>query len=160
MGILPCLRFDLLIGQKIFVFLILNWNFVMTKAVSNREICFIKAVLLLCKHWTWAFKKKSRKWCFLPPPKTIRVLTALLPQKKDIESSFFYKRKRLAQIRLECEGRRRRQLGWNCWVRVPQEIGLQTCPPNPQINLVKSARKKTRKSRKIQAEEKCLAYMI
>ena len=31
----------------------------MTKAVSNREICFIKAVLLLCEHGH--FVKKNRK---------------------------------------------------------------------------------------------------
>ena len=48
---------------------ILNWNFRylschITKAVSNREICFIKAVLLLCEHG-----HKNRKCCFfyLPP---------------------------------------------------------------------------------------------
>ena len=48
----------------------------MTKAVSNREICFIKAVLLLllCEHGHF-FPKKNRKLCFLPLPNTIRVNT-------------------------------------------------------------------------------------
>ena len=46
----------------------------MTKAVSNKEICFIKAVLLLCEH---GHLKKYRKWCFLPPPNTIRVYSAV-----------------------------------------------------------------------------------
>ena len=32
----------------------------MTKAVLNREICFIKALLLLCEHG------QNRKWCFNP----------------------------------------------------------------------------------------------
>ena len=49
------------------------FKFVMTKAVSNREICFIKAVSLLCEHGY--FKKKS-KMVFLPPPNTIRVKKA------------------------------------------------------------------------------------
>ena len=36
----------------------------MTKAVSNREFCFIKAMLLLCEH---GHLKKNRKWCFNHP---------------------------------------------------------------------------------------------
>ena len=38
----------------------------MTKAVSNREICFIKAVLLLCEHGH--FKKKIESGVFYHPP--------------------------------------------------------------------------------------------
>ena len=42
----------------------------MTKAVSNRDICFIKAVLLFCDTGT----KFCVAWPILPPfPKTIRV---------------------------------------------------------------------------------------
>ena len=37
----------------------------MTKAVSNREICFIKAVLLLCEHGHFFYHT--------PTPNTIRV---------------------------------------------------------------------------------------
>ena len=40
-------NFDLLIEQK---FKLKLKVFIMNKAVSNRDICFIKAVLLLCKH--------------------------------------------------------------------------------------------------------------
>ena len=35
----------------------------MTKTVSNRAICFIKAMLSLCKHGH-LFSTKNRKWCF------------------------------------------------------------------------------------------------
>ena len=42
----------------------------MTKAVSSREICFIEAVLLLCEHGR--LFQQRRKWCFIPPPNTIR----------------------------------------------------------------------------------------
>ena len=46
----------------------------MTTAVSNREICSIKALLLLCEH---GYFKKKRKWCYYPPPLiTIRVKQA------------------------------------------------------------------------------------
>ena len=38
------------------------------EAVSNREICFIKAMLLFCEHGHF-----EKKLCFLPPPNTIRV---------------------------------------------------------------------------------------
>ena len=38
----------------------------MTKAVLNREFCFIKAVLLLCEHGH--FKKKSKMVFLTPPP--------------------------------------------------------------------------------------------
>ena len=38
----------------------------MTKAVSNREICFIKALLLLCEHGH--FKRKIENCVFYPPP--------------------------------------------------------------------------------------------
>ena len=40
----------------------------MTKAVSNREICFIKAVLLLCEHGHFFFSKFCVAWCKLPSP--------------------------------------------------------------------------------------------
>ena len=40
----------------------------MTKAVSNREICFIKAVLLLCKH------EKIENGVLPPPPILIKCL--------------------------------------------------------------------------------------
>ena len=43
----------------------------MTKAGSNRGICFIKAVLLLCEHGH--FFEQISKWWFLPPHNTIRV---------------------------------------------------------------------------------------
>ena len=44
-----CLFFDLLFSQKLIFFLFRLKVFVMITAVSNMEICFIKAVLL-CKH--------------------------------------------------------------------------------------------------------------
>ena len=53
----PCICFDILISKKVFI---------MTKAVSNREICFIKAVLLQCKHGH--FTKKKSKMVFFTPP--------------------------------------------------------------------------------------------
>ena len=43
----------------------------MTKSVSNREICFIKAVLLLCEHGH--FKKKIENGVNSPLPLYIRV---------------------------------------------------------------------------------------
>ena len=46
----PCLCFYLIVGRNLFYFELKLYVFVMTKAVSNRHICFIKAVLLLCKH--------------------------------------------------------------------------------------------------------------
>ena len=47
----PCLCVALLIGQNwnFFYFELKRLVFVMTKTVSNRDICFIKTVLLLCK---------------------------------------------------------------------------------------------------------------
>ena len=45
--------------------------FVMTKAVSNREIGFIKAVLLLCEHWH--LKEKKIEYGVFTFPHTIRV---------------------------------------------------------------------------------------
>ena len=48
--------------------------FVMTKAVSNREICFIKAVLLLCEQGTFQlFFASHGFFCPPPHPHTIRV---------------------------------------------------------------------------------------
>jgi len=45
----------------------------MTKAISNwPEICFIKAVLLLCEHWHF-LKKKSKMVFFTPPPQILSV---------------------------------------------------------------------------------------
>ena len=44
----------------------------MTKAVSNRDICFIKAVLLLCKHGHFSLNFASHGQS--PTPHTIRVL--------------------------------------------------------------------------------------
>ena len=62
--------FTSLLVKKYFL-KILNWDFfVMTKAVTNREICFIKAVLLLYEHGHFFL---NRKLCFLLPPNTIRV---------------------------------------------------------------------------------------
>ena len=50
----------------------------MTKAVRNRKICFIKAVLLLCEH---GHVKKTMKIVFLPPPpNTIRVNVLLFQE--------------------------------------------------------------------------------
>ena len=45
----------------------------MAKAASNRDICFIKALLLLCEHGH--FKEKSKMVFFnsLPLPNTFRV---------------------------------------------------------------------------------------
>ena len=57
----------------------------MTKAVSNREICFIKVVLLLCEHGH--FKKKS-KWCFYHPP----ILLGLNVQNTEIQKNLIDKR--------------------------------------------------------------------
>ena len=45
----------------------------MTKAVSNRDICLIKAVLLLCKYWH--FPLNFRRKAYLVP-NTIRVKIA------------------------------------------------------------------------------------
>ena len=45
----------------------------MTKAVSNREICCVKAVLLLCKHGHFFLNFKKKKCKMPPPPYTIRV---------------------------------------------------------------------------------------
>ena len=44
----------------------------MTKAVSNREMCFIKAVLSLCEHRHFSLNFASHD-VFCPPPSTIRV---------------------------------------------------------------------------------------
>ena len=42
-------------------------DIVMTKAVSNREICFIKALLLLCKHGNFSPNFASHGLS-IPPP--------------------------------------------------------------------------------------------
>ena len=44
----------------------------MTKAVSNREICFIEAVLLMCEHGH-LFLNFASHGVKSPPPNTIRV---------------------------------------------------------------------------------------
>ena len=44
----------------------------MTKAVSNREICFIKAVLLLCEHGHYDKINPGGQLELLPPPPPIR----------------------------------------------------------------------------------------
>ena len=64
----PCLCFDLLLAKSFF--LLKLSVFFMTKAVSNWDICCIKALLLLCDHWHFL-----RCMAFLPPlpPHTIRV---------------------------------------------------------------------------------------
>ena len=44
--------------------------FVMTKAVSNRQICFIKALLLLCQHG-YFFLNFASYGGICPPPRQI-----------------------------------------------------------------------------------------
>ena len=46
--------------------------FVMTKAVSNRDVCFIKAVFLLCEHGHFSLNFTSHGF-LAPPANTIRV---------------------------------------------------------------------------------------
>ena len=43
----------------------------MTEAVSNWEVCFIKAVLLFCEHGHFFQQKKIENGVFLPPPNPI-----------------------------------------------------------------------------------------
>ena len=65
------LCFDLLIGQQLnFYFELKLQALVMTKAVSNREISSIKAVVLYCDHGQF-LQIMRRKVLIAPPPPQI-----------------------------------------------------------------------------------------
>ena len=88
----------MLLNSKVIYFKLKLWVFVMTKVVSNRDICFVKAVLLLCEHKHLLLKFASHG-IFCPPPlsDTIRVT-------QNLENNAFvlYSNIRWATIMLYC----------------------------------------------------------
>ena len=60
-----------LIYFHVFYTLLINPEFVMTKAVSNRDICFIKAMISLCEHGNFLLNFASHTLSCPHPPNNI-----------------------------------------------------------------------------------------